>query len=656
MTAQQGTAGDGDAERPGAGRDAQAADASAEHPRRPGLLQAARRVLRTTGILVLPAAAYITLGVLRVWPAWRAPTRLAQCGCGDAAFVMWFLGWTPFAAAHGHGLFFTDWLFHPAGVNTLWNISLPLPGLLAGPITQHWGVVVTYDILVVVGFAGSALSAYLVLRRWVRWPPAAFAGGLLYGYSPYMIGQGIGHLHMVLMLLVPPALLLLDDILVRQRLPSWLAGLLLGGVLAAQLLTAEEVLASMTVVGLIGLAVLVAIFPRQILPRLRRGALGLAVGGGTALALSAWPLAQQFAGRQRLHGRVSDPDRYRADLLSWVVPARIVRYAPASALRVSRDFTGNLAENGSYLGIPLLAIALVTAVVLWRRRRMVRWAAVTLVLVMAFASGPSLHIRGTDTGVWMPLATVRHVPLLQSIVGVRLAVYAVLLAALLLAVGADALHQTVRSGLAGVRRLPPGVGPAVAVVPPAVLLAVALLPLLPRSYHYPVTDTKVPAWFTSASALQRVPTGSVVVTVPWPSAQNAAPMLWQAEAGFRFKTPFGYALHPQPDGRGTFNPQPSELLHALDRFRWGSPPRVDAGLIRQMRSDLASWDARSVVAVEQTNQHLAEQVDLLTRVIGRPPVHDTGAWAWYDIDPRRLAGLPVHPAPWPPRPVGLPTG
>ena len=636
--------------------DGPAADGPAEPPRQPDWPRIVRTVLPATVTLVLPAAVYLALGMLRIGPAWKAPSRLAQCGCGDSAFVMWFLGWTPFAATHGHDLFFTDWLFHPAGVNTLWNVSLPLPGLLAGPITQHWGAVATYNVLVVVAFAGSALSAYLVLRRWARWPPAAFAGGLLYGYSPYMIGQGIGHLHMVLLPLVPLALLLLDDILVRQRLPAWLAGLLLGGVLAAQLLTAEEVLASMALVGLIGLVVLLALFPRRILPRLRHGAVALALATATALALTAWPLKHQLTGPQRLQGRVSDPDRYRADLLGWIVPTRTMRYAPESALRVSRDFTGNLAENGSYLGIPLLAVALLTAAVLWRRRPVVRWALVTLVLVMAFASGPSLHVRGTDTGVRMPLAMLRHVPLLQSVVGVRLAAYAVLLVALLIAVGADALQDEIRSGLARVRRLPRWSVPALAGVLPVVLASAALLPLLPRSHHYPVTDTKVPAWFTSASALQRVPDGSVLVTVPWAWSQNAAPMLWQAEAGFRFKTPFGYALHPRPDGRGTFNPSPSMFVSALNRFRAGRPGRVDAGRIRQMRAELAGWDARTVVAVEETNHHLAEQVDLLTRVIGRPPVHDTGAWVWYDIEPSRLAGLPVHPAPWPPRPVSLPTG
>ena len=603
---------------------------------------------------------YVALGILRVGPAWAAPDRLAQCGCGDGAFVMWFLGWTPFAATHGHGLFFTDWMFYPAGFNTLWNVSLLLPGLLMGPVTVHWGVVVSYNVLVVVAFAGSAVSAYLVLRRWAPWPPAAFAGGLLYGFSPYMIGQGIGHLHMVLLALVPVALLLLDEILVRQWRPAWLTGPLLGGVLAAQFFTAEEVLAGLALVAVLGLLVLLALFPRSIRPRLGHGAAGLGLATVTALAITAWPLKHQFAGPQRLNGTVSDPGRYRADLLSWVVPSRLVRHVSEAALQVSADFPGNLSENGSYLGIPLLAVVLVTAILLWRRRPVVRWALVMLVLVMAFASGRSLHVRGEDTGIWMPLALLHDIPLLQSIVGVRLAAFAVLLAAMLLAVGLDALYEAVRTvpapaspGAADAQAVPAGqaarrwLRSALATVLAVAVALVALAPLQPRSLRYPIVGTGVPAWFTSASALGRVPPGSVLLSVPWASAQNAAPMLWQAEAGYRFKSPGGYALNPGPDGRGTFNPPPSRLLSALTRFRLGRPPRVSAARIVQMRVELLGWDVRTIVVVAERNRNLGEQIDLIARVVGKRPVRASGAWVWYAIDPARVLTLPVHPARWP---------
>jgi hypothetical protein len=655
-------------------------------------------------VVLVPVAVYVALGMLRLAPVWAAPTRLTQCGCGDAGFTMWYLGWTQYALAHGHNPLFTDWLFYPSGVNVMWNVSLPLPGFLLSPLTAVWGTILSYNVLIVVAFAGTATSAYLVLRRWAPWPPAAFAGGLLYGFSPYMIGQGLGHAHMLLLLLIPVMLLLLDELLVRQRLRFWVAGPLLGLTIAAQLLTAEELLASAALVGAVGAIVLAALFPGQVRSRLPGALVGLALAAGTALVLCAVPLRYQLTGPQRLTGTVSSPDLYRADLLSWVVPSPLMHFAPPAARDLTDRFGGNVAENGSYLGIPLLVVAAAVVVLLWRRRPVVRWAGVTLLVVMVLASGRSLKVGGRDTGLPLPFRVVEHLPLLESLVSVRLASYAVLLCALLLAVGMDGLRAWV---LAGRRAQPPertrqplawvrsprrrwqpprwvqrspawvrrsaawagsawlSLARAVRRAPASVwagglaglLAVVALLPLLPTSYQYgAIGDAGVPAWFTSAAAQQRVPEGSVLITLPPASPATSAPMVWQSVARYHFKVPFGYSLHPGSEGRGQFGPYPSTFGGVMARVRRGPQPRVNAGTIREMRADLAGWQARTVVLRDQPDANVPEQVDLLTRVLGHPPRHDSGAWVWYDIDAAGLAGLPVEPPPWPPKPVRLPSG
>ncbi len=617
-------------------------------------------------VLLVPALIYTALGMLRLAPAWRAPTRLTQCGCGDAGFTMWYLGWMQYALGHGHNPLFTDWLFYPSGVNVMWNVSLPLPGFLLSPLTAEWGVIFSYNVLVVVAFAGTATSAYLVLRRWAPWPPAAFAGGLLYGFSPYMIGQGLGHAHMLLLLLIPIMLLLLDELLVRQRVRFWITGPLLGVVAVAQLLTAEELLASAVLIGAVGAIALMVLFPSRIRIRLPHALAGLALAAVTALVLAAVPLKYQLTGPQRLTGTVSSPDLYRADLLSWIVPSGLVHFASPAALDVSARFSGNTAENGSYLGLPLLLTALAVVVLLWRRRPVVRWAGLTLLAVMVLASGRSLRVGGHETGLPLPFRVVEHVPLLESLVSVRLASYAVLLCALLLAVGMDGLRGWVRTrrraepapaDAARARRVwPPPAGVSAGLLATA-LAVVALLPLLPSSYRYGgIRGADVPPWFTSAAVRARVPEGSVLVTLPPASPATSAPMVWQSVARYHFKVPFGYSLHPGADGRGQFGPYQSTFGGVMARIRRGPPPRLSAESIREMRADLASWQVRTIVLRDQAHTNVAEQIDLLDRVLDRSPQHDAGAWVWYDIDSAGLARLPIVPPPWPPKPVTLPSG
>ena len=124
-----------------------------------------------------PSLVFLAIAIAVHAPAWTNPSRRAFCGCGDLAFATWFFSWTPYAVLHGHNPLFTDWLNHPYGVNVMWNVSLPLPGLLMAPVTLAFGPVATYNVLSAVGFWTAGWAAYAVIRRWAPWHPAAFVGG-----------------------------------------------------------------------------------------------------------------------------------------------------------------------------------------------------------------------------------------------------------------------------------------------------------------------------------------------------------------------------------------------------------------------------------------------------------------------------------------------
>ena len=93
-------------------------------------------------------------------------------GDGDPAIFMWFLRWVPFALEHGHDLLVTHHLNYPDGVNLMWNTSLPLPGLLLAPVTEAWGPVLSFNLLLVLAYGLSAWCAYLAIRRFApgTWP------------------------------------------------------------------------------------------------------------------------------------------------------------------------------------------------------------------------------------------------------------------------------------------------------------------------------------------------------------------------------------------------------------------------------------------------------------------------------------------------------
>ena len=108
----------------------------------------------------------------------------------DAIAQVWWLAWTAFALPHGHNLFSAQWQNYPAGQNFGVNGSMLALGVLFMPITKLFGPVVTWNIALRLAVALSASSMCLVLRRWTTWWPAAFVGGLIYGFSAYIAFYG----------------------------------------------------------------------------------------------------------------------------------------------------------------------------------------------------------------------------------------------------------------------------------------------------------------------------------------------------------------------------------------------------------------------------------------------------------------------------------
>lgn len=439
-------------------------------------------------------SAFLGLAVL-LGSTWASPTdRTLGAGVGDPGLFTWFLRWTPFALGRRISPFVSDYLNHPDGINLMWNTWLPLPGLLLSPLTLAFGPVLTLNVLLTLADGLSAWSAYLAIRRYVPNHGAAACGGLVYGFSPAMVGHS-HHPNLILNFLLPWLFVLVDEILVRQRRsPVWL-GVALGEVAAAQLLIGAELFAGMVLLGLVLLVILVAGDRRSLRGRGLYATTAFAVGLVVFELLVALPLRAQIAGPARVHGDITEEVRGSSDLLAFVTPSRVSAIAPEAAVRLGDGFTGT---KETYLGIPLL---FVVAVVFARRRSpVVRVGVAMLMVCMVLSLGSRLRIGGLVTPIPLPWSAVESMPVLWHMVPARLALFAALFAGLLLAVAVDELWLA-----GGWRRR------VLAVAVPVLVLAF-LAPSAPLRSS-PVAAT--PPFFTS-SAVSTLPRDSVALVVPFP--------------------------------------------------------------------------------------------------------------------------------------------
>src|SRR5215207_1831473 len=553
--------------------------------------------------------------------SWASPTGTSiGSGAGDGALMMWFLQWAPHALEHGLNPLFTDHMNVPEGVSVLWNTSLLLPGLVLAPVTARYGPVLTFNLLLALGLGLSAWTAALAFRRYAPNRVAALLGGLVFGFSPCMLAQSRGHLQLTLVFLVP--LLVLDEILVRQRWRPLVAGAVLGLLAAAQLFTGEEVLAFTAVVGLVLVLLLVVMFPRQVRDRAGYALLAFGAAAVVFAALAAGPLLFQVTGPQHVSGDLHVVDKLATDLYGPVVPNRIQAIAPAAAVELSSRFPGNEAEVNGYLGIPLLLIVVFTAI-RWWRTPVVRVAAVLLLVPLVLSMGARLHVGGRRTGIPLPWALLDSLPLLESAKANRMMLLATLFAGLLLAIFVD-------------RSWAWPIAPRVGAM---VLVAAALLALVPRGPLGGV-PVQVPTFFTGPE-VERIPEGSVALVAPFPRPANASAMFWQAMADLRFRVPGGYFVGPDPTGRPRYGASPRPLSARLARlYAGGKAPKLKPAQRARLVDDLAYWRVGTVI-VGPMRRPGAETttVAFFTDLLGRPPWWVGGVWLWEDVRPEQLRAL-----------------
>ena len=570
-------------------------------------------------------AVCLALAALVFADNWPSPVWTSTApGVGDGALMMWFLRWTPYAVQHGLNPLFSPFMNVPDGVNVMWNTSLLLPGLLLAPVTAAFGPVLTFNLLLALGPGLSAWCATIAFRRYVRSAAAALLGGLVFGFSPYMLAQSRGHLHLTLVFLVPLLLLTLDEILVRQRWRPLLAGAALGLLAACQVYIGEEVLAFTVIVALVQVPVLMALFPRHVRGRVGYALLAFAAAGVVFAALTAWPLYFQLTGPQHVSGDLHVADTLATDLAGLVVPNRVQAIAPASALRISSRFPGNVAETNGYLGIPLVLILVFTAV-RWWRTAVVRVAALLFLVPLILSMGTQLSVGGHETGIPMPWAAIDSLPLLESAVPNRFMLLADLYAGLLLALFIDRARAWATAPKLGA----------------LVVTGAACLALLPRGPLGGV-PVEVPDFFTGPQ-VERIPAGSVALLAPAPGPGNAAPMFWQAMAGLRFRIPGGYFVGPDPTGGPKYGANPGPLSRRMARIRAGfrPPPKLDPVRRAQFVDDLVRWRVGTVVVGPMERPAAqATMVELFTDLLGRRPSSTGGVWVWWDVRPQELRGAP----------------
>lgn len=528
----------------------------------------------------------------------------------DPILTMWFLKWIPYALMHRLNPLVTDYIFSYSGINLTWNTAVPLIGIIMSPVTWTGGLMFSYNIALILGLIGSAWTAYFVASRFgCRFLAALLAGGV-YGFSPFTMAHALGHLHLVVAFAPPLFLLLLRDALVAQRQAPWIGGIKLAGLVVAQYLISTEVLLTVALLSLFAICAICISCARTLTrQQLMHAAQALLFSLLLTLPLLSVFLYFQFIGPWRPAQPIHSPSRYVADLLSFILPTSIQGMSIGASRIITSHFSGNLEEWNTYLGIPL--IILLTHIFYIRREdRTVKFLFAFLLGAAVLSMGPFLHLGGNVTGILLPWRLFEHMPIVQNIQTTRFGEYIYLLAGLLLAIyiSQESISLARRIGRFAV----------------SLAAVVFLMPTVP----FPITYPKVPEFFRSPGIARDIESPALVL--PFATAGCTTSMLWQAQSGFAFQMPEGFAIGPEAEDKN-YGPKPTPLSRALLEIQdSGHLPAITSALHAEIIGVLKRHQIKTILL--GPSQHEGELLTFLTRSLGWPPESKGGVLVWRHVD------------------------
>jgi hypothetical protein len=560
---------------------------------------------------------YLLASFAVTWRLWADPAgRMVTNNPGDISLVAWFIRNSATAVSHGHlPALVTTGLNAPQGINLMWNASMLLPGVVLAPVTLLAGPWASLNLLLTLGFAGSAGSLFWVLRRWGASVSAAAIGGAVYGFSPALITSSIGHFQLQFAVLPPLIIYALLRIL-TGRGSAIRAGLWLGLLAAAQVYIGEELLADTALTAIVIVAVLALSHPHAAAQAIRTRARPMLAGLGTAIAASlaacGYALWVQFHGPLSEHGSPWTVSVFHSYPSAFVTPSGSLLFHTAASAASAAAYPEPLPEYLAYLGWPVLIVAAVAAIAFWRDDR-IRVAAVAFVLLELFSFG-SVPVRFLGIRVPAELLPWHYLgsnSVLANVLPDRFSILADGAVAALLAFALDRARGLARSRGLGW----PGAYAATAV---AVLAVLPLIPLPLRATAVP----SVPAGWQAAVTQLRLPAGAHVLVIP----DLREGMAWQAGTGQPDSmVGGGDFVEPGPGGQATSYIY--ERLRTAEYFTtlWQGQPAVGAPSQAQIRQDLAYWRAAAIVTATGRDSPLARA---LTKQFGPPTVQVADVLGW----------------------------
>jgi hypothetical protein len=160
---------------------------------------------------------FIVLAVVHTWPLASDPAHLSRNENGDTLLNTWIVAWVIHQAPRAPLHLFNANIFYPEPNTLAYSEALLVQSAMGAPLAWAGASpVLTYNVLLIAGFALTGWAMCLALVRWTGDWWAGLAGGIVFGFNAHTLTR-MPHLQAQHVEFLPFALLAFDRLLVDPR-------------------------------------------------------------------------------------------------------------------------------------------------------------------------------------------------------------------------------------------------------------------------------------------------------------------------------------------------------------------------------------------------------------------------------------------------------
>jgi hypothetical protein len=352
----------------------------------------AKKVWKDTLVILLFSA--LTLILLYPFSLFKMDTQLIGSDVGDSYQNLWNLWWVKHSMLSMSNPFATNLLFYPNGADLYVHSLSPAAGFFTIPFQQAFGLVFSYNLIVLLSFVLGGYGAYRLALHITRDWRASFFAGLVFAFSSYHFARAIAHMNLVSVQWLPFYVLFL---LKMRDEPS-----LKNTFLAVTFLSLTAFAADLQYVLFLGIFTLFYLLYELALNReqirkflLRVGLMTVTFAGVLFLFLPPLMIGF-FTGKYAYAAAApSDSVTLSSDLLAFFTPSSGNLFFGKYVESIIGGFSSVKLWpiEVTYIGYTCLALAVFAAVKVWKTARF--WLLSALAF-MVLSLGPVLHVLGVS--------------------------------------------------------------------------------------------------------------------------------------------------------------------------------------------------------------------------------------------------------------------